>query len=200
MKIGIYKIINPKGKIYIGQSINIDHTWKYRYKNIEGCKKQPKIYNSLKKYGPETHSFDIIEECSLEQLNERETHWKIFYLAQVQGKWSKVLFCELHDRWTGPKSEETKQKLRKPKYEGFGEKVRLSKINHICYQDPERGKKISKTSKGKPKPEGFGENLSLKLSGIIRSEETKQKMRKPKPEGFGERMRKPRGKYKLKQL
>ena len=40
---GIYKITSPSNKIYIGQSINIYSTWKYRYMNIATCKRQPKI-------------------------------------------------------------------------------------------------------------------------------------------------------------
>jgi len=46
--VGIYKITSPSGKIYIGQSINIEKTWKYRYKNLNACKRQTILYNSLK--------------------------------------------------------------------------------------------------------------------------------------------------------
>ena len=47
--IGIYKIINPKGKIYIGQSIDIDRRFN-EYKKLQ-CNQSKKIYYSLKKYG-----------------------------------------------------------------------------------------------------------------------------------------------------
>ena len=48
---GIYKITNPNGKVYIGQSIDIDKRWnKYKVKN---CKPQIRLYNSLNKYGGE---------------------------------------------------------------------------------------------------------------------------------------------------
>ena len=43
--IGIYKITNPKDKVYIGQSSNIEKR-KYYYFSIK-CDKQPKIYNSI---------------------------------------------------------------------------------------------------------------------------------------------------------
>lgn len=102
--IGIYKITSPSGKIYIGQSINIDKR-RIQYSKLE-CKNQPKILNSLKKYGPENHIFEILEECTLDQLNEREIYWKQYYLNKLG--WKKVLFCELHDSGGGPKSEETK--------------------------------------------------------------------------------------------
>ena len=76
--IGIYKITNPKGKIYIGQSINIEQRWNKNYKTLN-CKTQTKLYNSLKKYDSENHIFEVIEECNTEQLLERETYWKLFY-------------------------------------------------------------------------------------------------------------------------
>jgi len=76
MKIGIYKITNPKGKIYIGQSIKIEKRWRY-YKSESYNERdhQTKLFNSLKKYSPENHKFEIIEECSEELLNEREIYW-----------------------------------------------------------------------------------------------------------------------------
>lgn len=58
MKIaGIYEIESPTGALYIGQSIDIMSRWRH-YKTLN-CKKQPLIYNSLKKYGPSTHKFTI---------------------------------------------------------------------------------------------------------------------------------------------
>ena len=73
IKTGIYKITNPNGKVYIGQSIDIDKRWnKYKVKN---CKPQIRLYNSLNKYKPENHVFEVIEKCLLEQLNEREIYW-----------------------------------------------------------------------------------------------------------------------------
>lgn len=112
MSIGIYKITSPSGKVYIGQSIKIEKRWN-DYKNFNNCDDQLKLYRSLKKHGWDNHKKDIIEECPLEQLNERETHWKIYYLSQVQGKWSEVLFCDLYDEGGGPRSEETKSKISK---------------------------------------------------------------------------------------
>ena len=46
--IGIYKITNPKEKVYIGQSIDIEKRWK-RYYYTLNCKSQTALYRSLKK-------------------------------------------------------------------------------------------------------------------------------------------------------
>ena len=71
--IGIYKITSPTGKIYIGQSNNIENRKKF-YKRLD-CINQIKLYNSLLKYSWKQHIFEVIEECTLEQLNEREIYW-----------------------------------------------------------------------------------------------------------------------------
>lgn len=108
--VGIYKIISPSGKVYIGQATDIIKRWDNNYKNL-CCKGQIKLFNSLNKYGWEAHTKEIIEECLTEQLNERETYYKQFELDKVGGDFSKVLFCNLYDIGSGPLSEETKRKI-----------------------------------------------------------------------------------------
>lgn len=112
MSIGIYKITSPTNRVYIGQSINIEKRWK-GYKYIINLKGQPKLLRSFQKYGYINHTFEIIEECSLEQLNERETYWKLYYLEKFNNNLKQVLFHELYDLGGGPKSEETKLKISK---------------------------------------------------------------------------------------
>jgi hypothetical protein len=105
MSIGIYKIISPTNKIYIGQSIDIEKRWDKNYKTLR-CKSQIKLYNSLKKYGWENHIKEIIEECNEEQLLERETYWKLFYkVLEIPS-----LCCRTDGRF-GSMSQETKQKI-----------------------------------------------------------------------------------------
>lgn len=70
---GIYQIINPRGYSYIGQSRDIYSRWK-SYKRLD-CKKQPRLYNSLKKYGVKNHKYEVLEECNLNLLNEKEIFW-----------------------------------------------------------------------------------------------------------------------------
>lgn len=74
---GIYKITSPSGKIYIGQSRDILARFKIYEKN--DCKNQRKLKFSLEKHGYENHTFEIIEECSKELLNEREIYYIKFY-------------------------------------------------------------------------------------------------------------------------
>lgn len=73
MKTGIYKITNPKGRIYIGQSKNLDERL-IRYKKLQCCKNQLFLYRSFLKYGIENHIFEIVERGSFSksELNELE--------------------------------------------------------------------------------------------------------------------------------
>ena len=75
---GVYKITSPTGRVYIGQSENIIALRYNRYKS-SNCDGQPKLCNSIKKYGWGSHIFEIIEECEVEDLNCRERYWQDFY-------------------------------------------------------------------------------------------------------------------------
>lgn len=105
--IGIYKITSPTGKVYIGQAVDIVGR-KKKYSRLS-CKKQPRLYNSLLKYGYSAHTFEVMEECKVEELNVRERYWQDFY--NVLGK--NGLNCKLTttvDK-SGQLSEQTKKRI-----------------------------------------------------------------------------------------
>lgn len=73
--IGIYKIQNLiDGKIYIGQSVHIQARFNQHKNEAKNGNTRP-LYNAIRKYGIENFSFEVIEECSKEKLNEREIYW-----------------------------------------------------------------------------------------------------------------------------
>ena len=72
-KCGIYKITSPSGKIYIGQSVNIDRRFKTYMKGR--AKNQTKLNASFLKYGVENHVFEVILECSVDDLNKLESYY-----------------------------------------------------------------------------------------------------------------------------
>lgn len=82
---GIYKITNLiNGHCYIGQSRNIKKRWeehRTRAFNIEDDGYNYPLYKSFRKYGLQNFSFEIIEQCSEKQLNEKENYWIQFYQA-----------------------------------------------------------------------------------------------------------------------
>ena len=77
--VGIYKITNLiNGHFYIGQSTQIEGRWSDH--KIAGLNKNSPsyeypLYRAFRKYGLENFSFEIIEECSNDQLNEKENYW-----------------------------------------------------------------------------------------------------------------------------
>jgi group I intron endonuclease len=101
----IYKITNPKDKIYIGCTIDFKRRLsEYRRLSIVG---QVKLYNSLSKYGFNNHKFEIVEECSDDILHEREIYWIKYFNCIEEG-----LNIRLGNR-TGALMESTKQKISK---------------------------------------------------------------------------------------
>lgn len=74
---GIYKITNLiNGKVYIGQSINIERRWQEHLYQSSGCSL---LKYALHKYGVDNFSFEVIEECRQEELNEKEKLWIQYY-------------------------------------------------------------------------------------------------------------------------
>jgi len=101
---GIYKITSPTGRIYIGQSKDILYRTR-KYKTVsKSLHSQPKIYNSLLKYGWDKHNFEIIEECSEEQLNCRERYWQDHYdVTSKNGMNCMLTECDGSKRQPSPK-------------------------------------------------------------------------------------------------
>jgi len=78
MAIGvIYKIVSPSNKVYIGQTVDSVKRFS-KYKKGD-CEKQTRLNNSFLKYGFENHKIEIIENCNIDLLNERERYWQDYY-------------------------------------------------------------------------------------------------------------------------
>ena len=73
--IGIYKITKKEnGKSYIGQSNDIERRFKeHQYKT------DIPIELAIQKYGVDAFEYEIIEECSLDELDEKEKYWIAYY-------------------------------------------------------------------------------------------------------------------------
>lgn len=75
--IGIYKIENKiNDKVYIGQSIDIDKRWNNHIRELNGNRHYNEyLQNAWNKYGSNSFNFEVIEECTLESIDEREIFW-----------------------------------------------------------------------------------------------------------------------------
>lgn len=89
--IGIYKIENKiNHKCYIGQSINIPLRWQIHcqpciYNNPKRKEYNYALYTAFRKYGLDNFDFTIIEECKVEELNDKEKYWINYYDSYHQG-------------------------------------------------------------------------------------------------------------------
>jgi group I intron endonuclease len=105
----IYKITSPKNKIYIGSTINIKKRF-IDYKTLH-CKSQRRLYNSFLKYGVDSHNFELIVECRIEEMYKLECYYgNLFNVLSKSG-----LNCKLpkEDEKFSSISDETRTKIGK---------------------------------------------------------------------------------------
>lgn len=106
MHLVIYKLTSPNGKCYIGQTRDVESRFRsYRtlHKRVHS---QRKIYNALKKYGPENFTYEIIQEClNQNELNDAEIHWIEKFDSIANG------YNLMTGGSYGTHSEETRRKL-----------------------------------------------------------------------------------------
>lgn len=154
---GIYKITNNiNGKIYIGQSINIKARWKDHINTLNrNDSHSVLLQRAWNKYGQENFSFEILELCSEDMLDEVETKYIDLYDSRNNG-----YNIEPGGNENKHLAEETKQKLREAH---LGKKAsdetrkkmsesRMGDKNPMYGQthSEDARKKISESKKGKP--------------------------------------------------
>lgn len=87
-KMGIYKITNVKTKeCYIGQAVSIKDRWTEHAKCGLGIDTPAgnKLYKAIQEFGLWNFSFEVLEECPREQLNEKEKYYIDLYSAYEYG-------------------------------------------------------------------------------------------------------------------
>jgi hypothetical protein len=113
MTCGIYKLIFPNGKKYIGQSIDIEQRFRDHKKDANSCqksetlRKRTKLRCAFKKYGWDLVVREIVENCVPEFLNDRE----VYFIAQYDS-FNNGLNMTTGGHSDFQRSLETKQKLR----------------------------------------------------------------------------------------
>lgn len=85
---GIYKITNIKdGKIYIGQSTDIKTRWSNHIKaalKIDSIA-HSRVHDAMGEEGIWNFTFELLEQCPKEKLNEREKYYIEFYQSNTYG-------------------------------------------------------------------------------------------------------------------
>lgn len=165
---GIYKITSSMFDIYIGQSKNIERRFR-EYRNGR-TKNQKKLGDSFRKYGWQTHMFQIIHPCKSEELHELERHYVKFFGSHkssygLNGTKGGCAFPEITD--------ETRRKMSESRR---GDKNPLFGKTH----SKEAKDKISKAHKGrKAHPNTIAAGKAA-TTGRVKTKEEIEKIRASK--------------------
>lgn len=156
--IGIYKITSPTGRVYIGQSASIETRFT-SYRGGWGAKQQIRLSSSFNKYGVENHLFEVICECSIEELNALERSYQEMY--NVIGP--KGLNCSLVSTDLDRKvfSEETKLRMSESKKGKPGTRKGYKESEEMRRKKSERSKGVPKG----PKSEEHKRKISERMKG-----------------------------------
>ena len=85
---GIYKITHiDSQKCYVGQAANLADRWKQHIKRGVGADTptRNKLYPTMREFGPENFTFEVIEECDRSLLDSREDYWQDYFKAKEFG-------------------------------------------------------------------------------------------------------------------
>lgn len=85
--IGIYRITNMENQMcYIGQSVDLRERLKTHIKAGLGINAtNNKLYTAMQEYGVENFTYEIMENCERNQLNDREKFWIEYYQSNSYG-------------------------------------------------------------------------------------------------------------------
>jgi len=165
--IGIYKITSPSGRVYIGQSVNIENRWMH-YRTPNNSLGQTRLNASFSKHGVTSHVFEVICECSIGELNALERSYQEQYdvlgpkglnsrLVDEDGRSGYLtddIKKKISDKLTGrkiPKEVIEKWMKNKKQYirtDEIKDKAR-QKMKGRTFSEEHR-KKLSEAKKGKP--------------------------------------------------
>lgn len=166
---GVYKITNNiNGKVYIGQSINIKARWKDHVNSLNrGDSRCTILQRAWNKYKQENFSFDILELCDEDALDNIEINYINIYDAinngyniETGGNENKHLSKEtkqkLSDSAKGRLSDPTKNPMY-DKHHTYETKAKISASKKGKSLSEETKKKLSLIRIGHP---GYNKNLT----------------------------------------
>jgi group I intron endonuclease len=174
--IGIYKITSPTGKIYIGQSVNIEKRFS-QYLRLH-CKDIKRLYRSFLKHGVDNHVFETIEECSIDLLNTRERYWQekfntisknglnCFYVQTNEKKYiasEDLKLTRKLNRIGRKHTKETIEKLRKPKTEEHKLKLSISQKKRNPEVIKKQSESLSKNKENNKRLLEYNQKRKIKI-------------------------------------
>ena len=194
--IGIYCIKNRiNGKVYIGQSWDIENRW-YRHRVTTDKSYKSHLYSAIRKYGKDNFEFSILKKIEENENTQKELdHYENFFIEQFNSRDRSLGYNKKEGGSRGRHSKESNTKNRLahlgksinvgiPKTEEAKRNMSLHHADVSGDKNPNFGKKHSlktkeKISKAAKKRIGnknsfFGKHHSIETR-IILSEKTIEK-------------------------
>lgn len=184
---GIYKIVNTINRsIYIGSTINLvrrEHEHFYSLKNDFHHSKI--LQRAFNKYGRLNFKFEVIEECEVEKLLEREQ----YYIDTLKPSYN---VSKIAGRIDLPKEirDIIASKLRGRKMSDEFRKNTSEGLKRAYRENPQYRERLSKLNKGKRHSQETIEKLRKISTGKKQSQETISKRMKFGPWNKGKKMSK----------
>lgn len=153
---GIYRITNKiNGKGYIGQSVDISRRIS-EHKNLKRDETLS-LKRAFRKYGVENFNFEVLEECALDQLDERE----VFWINELKPEYNRTI------GGTGAKghvvTDEAKNIIRvktKEWWNSLSDEQRQSVIKNNL-KGPAKGHTVDETTREKLRIHNLGKKQSV---------------------------------------
>lgn len=159
----IYEFINKtNGKIYIGQAKDFKSRIRCHRYHSKSNKRNNPFYAALKKYGWDNFIINIVEECDIQLLNEREEYWI---------KEKNCLYPNGYNLMKGGRQYEMSEITKK----------KISDLRKGIKFSPEHIENLRKSHLGNKLSEETKRKLSEINKGRIHSEETRVKLRYSNP-------------------
>lgn len=176
--VGIYRIVSPTGRVYIGQSWSIKNRWRM-HKRINFDSKKSILKDSLIKYGVEKHNFEIIHQLPQDVSQDILDAYEIAYISMYRTSglnMMNILDGGGNTKWSQERKEKHLQRL-------------ISSQREMVIKRKEKG--IVPWNKG---TKGVVKAWNKGLYGVVKaSEETKNKIsiaNKGKKNSLGRKMNK----------
>lgn len=160
----LYKITNPKGSIYIGQTLNPRDRFIVYARN--DTRSQHKLKNSIQKYGWDNHDCQIITSVPEGQADYAEKYLIAWYNSTDKFTGLNIMH--------GGAIKRTPEMIEKHRQKMIGRK----------HSDGEKQKRAislkgNQNAKGSIRTEEFKKNASIKLTGFKRPENSNKHTRIP---------------------
>jgi len=173
--IGIYSITSPDGKVYIGQSWDINDRWSAHRKGSKHCKK---LIESLLKFGCENHIFKVCHELPKDTEQSVLNKYEQLYMDAFRDVGIELLNLR-EGGGRGRHSEESKLRMSNSNKgriisEEAKAKMSLAKKGKRLCDKAIINSRLSRI--GKKMPIESVIKSSIARAGVKRTEETKRKL------------------------